>query len=126
PLFVSGPSPRHSQSVRLFPPGYWTALDDFYSRPGNRRPSNRLPAGPLLTKDGPADGHRYFFRGHGAHHGRARILDHARLPRGPRHRHVDAGHIDVRAGRELFRRVSVRGHRLRQFLLWHWRISWAV
>ena len=126
PLPVSGPGPRHPQGLRLFPRQYRTALHNFHSGPGNRRPADRLPARALLAKNGSADGHRYFFLGHGAHHAGPRILDHARLPRGARHRHVHAGHVHVRAGRQLFFRVSLRGHRLRQFLLRHRRISRAV
>ncbi len=43
----------------------------------------------------------------------SRFLDHARMSRGAGHWHVHAGHVDVRAGRELLFGLSLRGHRLR-------------
>ena len=53
----------------------------------------------------------------------AGLYEHAGLSGGARHRHVHAGDVHVRAGRELFRSQSRGGHRLRQFLLRHRRLS---
>ncbi len=126
PLPVSRARRRRPPRLRLLAPQHRPAFDHLYPGPGTCRPADRLSSQPFLPQDGPADRHRHLLRSHRAHHRRRGIRQHAPLSGRARHRHVDAGDLHVRAGRELFLRQPRRGHRLGQFLLRHWRLPRSV